>query len=238
MLLSFCKKPFWFVFSALLNLSVIYFGTCQIAYGQHGPLVESLLVDANRALSKKQLTTPTHDNAYDRFQSVLLLDPDNGQARSGLQAILISYSQYIRDDIRSFRYSSARKYLKRVAEYYPNNALVADLKRELTQEERKHQLANRSPKELAASSGPESQEYRDVAISEKQLKAKNPDLVEKLAGVAQQLASTDETVLIYTRNDADGRWVYKQLKKAAKGYRIRGDIRRGKPKLRILPPID
>jgi len=235
--LFFCKKPCWFILSALFNLSIICFSASQVAYAQYGPLVESLLVEANRALSKKQLTTPSHDNAYDRFQSVLLLDPDNGQARAGLQAILISYSQFIRDDIRGSRYSSARKHLKRVMEYYPNNVLVADLKRELGQKERKYQAAKPSLKKAIVSS-PESQEYTDIVISEKQLKAKNSVLVDKLAGIAQQLASTDETVLIYTRNDTDGRWVYKQLKKAAKGYRIRGDIRRGKPKLRILPPID
>ena len=202
-----------------------------------GSIVDSLLHQAGRALRQNRLTSPEHDNAYDQFQSVLLLDPDNAQARSGLQSILITYAQLVRDDIRATRLSSARKRLKLMNDYYPKNALARDLSTRLRSAEKSYR-AHKAKQDNSAPVRQEEKNYRDYAISAKELRNKSASLIDQLSSVAQELARTKESVLIYARSDADGRWVYKQLKKSAGGYRIRGDIRIGKPMLRILPPIN
>lgn len=222
--------------SSLTLIGLLYFlFTASGSNAQPGSLVDSLLLGANQALSKKRLTTPEHDNAYDRFQSVLLMDPDNSQARAGLQAILISYAQYIRDDLRQSRLSSARKHLSRMTDYYPDNPLVDDLQKEFHQAQASYR---KSRVKETAITRVEEQDFREISISAQLLRTKSPELIGQLGDIARELKRSDESILIYARSDADGRWIYKQLRRAVKGYRVRGDIRIGKPKLRILPPID
>ena len=226
-----------------LSLSLLVFSNGLLAQASlqglstTNSIVDTLLNQADRALRQNRLTTPESDNAYDRFQSVLMLDPDNSQARSGLQSILIIYAQLVRDDIKSTRLTAARSRLKLMNSYYPRNALVTDLNARLRSAEVKYR-AHRVKQDRSAPVRKEEKNYREYAISAKELKNKSADLVDQLARVAQELAKTDESVLIYARSDADGRWMYKQLKKSSGNYRIRGDIRIGTPKLRILPPID
>lgn len=231
--------------AAILCLAIAFFwGAGPEAFAQvdtvapkpGSSIVDSLLRQAGSALRQSRLTSPEYDNAYDRFQSVLMLDPDNSQARSGLQSILITYAQLVRDDIRATRLSSARKRLKLMNDYYPKNALIIDLNARLRSAETEY-WAHRVKQDNSAPVRKEEKNYREYSISAKELKNKSADLIDQLSGVAQELVRTDESILIYARSDADGRWVYKQLKKSAGDYRIRGDIRIGKPMLRILPPI-
>lgn len=49
--------------------------------------VEQLLADAKKALTENRLSSPAGDNAYDNYQSVLALDPQNQQALAGIANI-------------------------------------------------------------------------------------------------------------------------------------------------------
>lgn len=58
--------------------------------------VEQLLAEAELALEVDRLTTPPGDNAYDRFQAVLVLQPDNQQAQRGLEKIQQRYLGFVK----------------------------------------------------------------------------------------------------------------------------------------------
>ncbi|MDJ0657606.1 MAG: protein kinase [Xanthomonadales bacterium] len=72
-----------------------------------------LLADANRFLEDNELTTPPRDNAFERFEAVMLLDPDNMQAREGMVRIVERYVSLSRTAISGGRYSSAMSLVRR-----------------------------------------------------------------------------------------------------------------------------
>ncbi len=197
---------------------------------------ESLLKQAQEAFRKARYTTPQHNNAYDKFHSVLLLNPDNAQARAGLQAILLRYSRLVRTALESGRVKAASAYLHQAELFYPANALLMDLKKEIhrvktTYAQRQSTMQNIAPKAPLPA-------HEDVGLPEKELSAKSEAILDVLVDIGKRLKDSDESVLIFARSDREGRWIYKQLKQAAEGYRVRGDIRIARaPKLRILPPL-
>jgi uncharacterized protein YfaT (DUF1175 family) len=63
----------------------------------------------------------------------------------------------------------------------------------------------------------------------KMLQAKSPQIVSMLKDVAQKAKQTGEFVLIIARSDAEGRWIYQQMRQAVPGFLVRGDIKVGQP---------
>lgn len=57
--------------------------------------VESLLVGAENAFSAQRYRTPVNDNAYDLYQAVLSIQPNNERATAGLEAIKQAYLDLI-----------------------------------------------------------------------------------------------------------------------------------------------
>ncbi len=192
----------------------------------------ALLRQAQHAFSLGHFTTPAHSNAYDKFQSVLLINPHSDQARAGLQAILLKYAQLTRLAISEGRFASAKNYLRAAEIYYPANALLMDLKQKIRESEAVYRQADEE------SAGGQLQDYEEVALSVSDLNRKSESLLQMLVNLAQRIEETEEGVLIFARSDREGRWIYKQMKDAVPHYRVRGDIRISKsPKIRILPPF-
>jgi len=50
-----------------------------------------MLNNAKLALEESRLMPPADDNAYDRYRSVLKLDPSNARAKSGLRTVAVRY---------------------------------------------------------------------------------------------------------------------------------------------------
>lgn len=192
---------------------------------------QRFLAQAEDAFRKGRLTTPALNNAYDSFHSVLLINPDNQHARSGLQAILIRYADMIREAMAASRYTQSQALIRQAQIYYPDNQLLLDLQQEI----RKLQY-NYQQTVLAKPTN-------DLTLQEfqlpRQMLSDNRDaLLPFISSIAQRLEDTDESVMIYARTDAEGRWIYQQMKNAVPGYRVRGDIRLSKsPKIAILPPL-
>lgn len=185
--------------------------------------VERLLWQAERALSADRLMSPDHDNAYDRYRAVLLLRPASAQARSGLQQVLIRYIQLGRQALAHSQLPLAREYVARAALVDADNALLKEFRVALAQAQA------RNVNDSAANEFPLEQEALDRRDSE------SLAVIER---VAHRVKVSDEALLIIARNDAEGRWVYQQMRKAAEGYRIRGDIQIGAaPKIVVYPPI-
>ncbi|NIB39040.1 N-acetylglucosaminyltransferase [Pseudomaricurvus alkylphenolicus] len=185
--------------------------------------VRRLLAEAEAALSDDRLMTPANNNAYDRYQAVLLLQPNHPQARSGLQQILIRYLQLARASLGRSQLKQAEIYADRARRIDRHNPLLQEFDQQL-QRQRQH-LEAAGEGEFPLDAG---------AVSRR-----SDELLPVLAEIVGRLRRTDETVLIVARTDADGRWLYKQMKKAAAGYRIRGDIKTGpQPKILVLAPIN
>lgn len=196
------------------------------------PLEERLLRQAQKAFRSAQYTSPSHNNAYDKFKSVLLINPKNSQARAGLQAILLKYAQLVRTSLKDGRIRSADQYLKLAESYYPANGLLKELRDNVRAKKNTLTVHNDSFSEK------EQRNYEELRLSIADLNAKSEAIISLLADLASRLKDTDESVLIYARSDREGRWIYRQLKEAAQGYRVRGDIRVSRsPKVRILPPL-
>ncbi len=190
-----------------------------------------LLIQAEKAFRLGRYTTPQHDNAYDKFHSVLLINPGSSRARSGLQAILLRYAELVRAALQKGRLGAASAYLSQVELFYPANALLVDLKKNLRLAKEKQ------PVEMFVAKGISSgNEEFNLPMDE--LNDKSSVITQILSNIALRVKETDESILIFARNDKEGRWIYRQLRQSASGYRVRGDIRISQaPKVRILPPL-
>lgn len=194
-------------------------------------LEQRLLIQAQEAFRLARYTTPQHNNAYDKFHSVLLLNPENPQARAGLQAILLRYAQLVRSAIERGRLRAANAYLNQAELFYPASALLMDLKQQIKAAKADQHKAQQVVQKVETP----KDEY---ALSVSELSARSDAIKARLSDIALRVKDSDESVLIFARSDREGRWIYKQLKLAADGYRVRGDIRIAKaPKVRILPPL-
>lgn len=204
--------------------------------------VSLMLRQAERAMYGDRLMFPEDDNAYDRYQAVLKLQPGNTQAISGLQQILVRYVQMGREALRHSRLPNAQIYARRARLIDADNPLLLEFEQQLTEAQR---LSPVAPAKQSAGrpvatklgtpeSGPESQ--YELNLSD--LNQRGDAIRSVLKEIAERVKNSDEVLLIVARNDAEGRWLYKEMKKAAEGYRIRGDIKVGTPpRIIVYPPI-
>ncbi|GAB1256934.1 hypothetical protein NBRC116494_14360 [Aurantivibrio plasticivorans] len=91
--------------------------------------VDRLLALAQVALTRDRLTTPENDNALRYFRSVLLLDKNNSEARSGILAIAARYWEMYRLTFEQGRNQTADHYKNKVlviANDYPFVSEVTD----------------------------------------------------------------------------------------------------------------
>ncbi len=198
------------------------------------PMEAKLLTRAEDAFRKGDLTAPAYENAYDLFQSVLLLKPNSSQARSGIQAILIRSAERIRESTQKKNFRKSEQLLTSAQTYFPGNNLLLQLQQELNQTKARYrQLALKIPE--AKPSDTNITEYRLPPYA---LKKRNNEMVKYLREIALRLEQTQESVMIYARTDSEGRWIYGKMKEAVPGYRVRGDIRlASQPRLELLPPL-
>lgn len=192
--------------------------------------VRELLKAAEAALAADRLTTPIHDNAFDRFQAVLLLRPGNEQAESGLQQIFARYVGMVRGALAAGNLDSARVLMERARLVNRDNPMLADL--EVEMDAVRQQLARTAEKTDVA-------DEKEILLNVENLDRRSEAVVAKLQKLASQVKETDETLLIVARNDAEGRWIYQRMSEGVPHYRLRGDIQLGRiPKILLLPPID
>ena len=88
--------------------------------------IDALLMRAEWALGRDRLMTPESDSAYGLFQRVLRIEPDNQQARSGLQQVSIRYIQLARDSVAHGKLAHASGYYAQARRIDPDNPLLAE----------------------------------------------------------------------------------------------------------------
>lgn len=191
--------------------------------------VRRLLDDAETALAADRLTTPLHDNAFDRFQAVLLLRPGNEQAKSGLQQVFVRYVGMIRSALARNQPGAARALIERARLVDHDHPMLAELSAEISVVQ----------KRLAAQTSTAADKDKEIILDTADLDRRDDTVVEKLKSLAAQIKNSEETMLIVARNDAEGRWIYQRMSEGVPDYRLRGDIRLGRvPKILLLPPIE
>ncbi len=187
--------------------------------------VKRLLSRAERALARDRLLQPIHDNAYDHYASVLLVDPGNQEAELGMQAIVLRYLDLARSAAQASRYKEAKQYLDRALSISPDNVHVKSLVQSLRKE---------TAPILAATVISDNA----IMLDEGLLSKRSILMVEQLGLLAVKVKREQNTVVIFARNDNEGRWIYQQMREAVTGYLLRGDIQKGSPvRVELLPPM-
>ncbi len=86
--------------------------------------IYSLLARAADDLVALRLTTPKNNNAYDKYRTVLLLDPSNTTAQRGVDQIVEKYIQLADRSVQNNDFSAARGHIERAASIQPDHPMV------------------------------------------------------------------------------------------------------------------
>ena len=180
-------------------------------------LVRMLLVRAQTALHADQLMTPVNDNAYGWYLQVLSHDGDNAEAHWGMRRIGARYAEL-----------AEQAYIK--GERYQAESFLEKGERVSLSRQQAGKIRQRyALKELPAN---------EFQLNSRSLSAKNDVMVKRLAEIAVLAREQSSRLTIYARNDAEGRWIYKQMRIAVEGYRLRGNILIGRTPRVVLIDIN
>lgn len=199
-------------------------------------VAKRLLREANEKFDRGELITPSDDNAYIRYHAVLKFMPSNREAQAGLDAILVNEHSKIQALLERSRLRAAKKQIQRLRTFFPETELIHSLEKDFKLVQRamaqtREQAESVSNRVVSM----QDEEFERVALEINLLSRRDQSIVDTLQSVAQRLENSNEFLLIYARNDAEGRWIYKQMRDAVTGYRIRGDIRiSATPHLKIM----
>ncbi len=167
--------------------------------------IADLLFKAQQALKQDRLKRPTDDNAYFWLQQVLALDELNPEAHSGMRAITQRYFELAEQAFKQGRRNYAELLLSRAMSVSATPNQV-------------DQIRQKYPEDVAANIYP---------LSTSALVEKGETITKQLADIAALAVQKESRLLIVARNDAEGRWIYKQMRASVDGYRLRGNIEIG-----------
>lgn len=188
---------------------------------------DRLIKEAEKAVEEGRLTTPENNNALDKLRAAGMVRPDNPRVQAGLQAILDAYERLIDESLKDGDYERAGTLLPRLLQVAPKHERAEDFRQ---------QIAELRAAQPAQPPGPDPQGR--VWLSPAALRARKEPIIAVLHELAQEVQRGNWSVHIYARTDEEGRWIYKTLKEAVPGYRIRGDIRiSATPYVQLMEPL-
>jgi|GEM_PF-182720 len=167
-------------------------------------MLADLLYAAKQDFDANRLMTPAGNSAYDRYTEVLRIDPENAVALQGLEEIALRYIALADEARNKGQYDQAESLLNR-------SARLGSQRPEL--------LAAR---ERLAESRKNRVELKPLDAS--QLSARSLEIMNTLGEIAQDIQRREATFVINARNDEEGRWIYKVMRDAVGGERLRGNI--------------
>jgi hypothetical protein len=166
--------------------------------------LDALLTLGDEALKADRLLTPIDDCAYDYYSAALELAPDHPAAPAGLDKIVDRYVNLATDAAQRGRFDRARNLLERAKFVNSAHEGIALVESRIAQFE-------------DASS-------RSVPLDAGALAARSSSLADELARLGIQAKAEHAWVTINARNDAEGRWIYQQLRRAPGNRRIRAEL--------------
>ncbi len=118
---------------------------------QKEEIINNLLSQAEEGINALRLTSPEGGNAQENYNKVLELDPENTQAKQGMQKIADKYIELARQATDSGNFEKALANLDRAEQILPNteNIKTARKEIELKRKEEETQLVNLGGDEVA-----------------------------------------------------------------------------------------
>jgi hypothetical protein len=171
--------------------------------------VRTLLDDAARAIQRDHLTYPASGSAWILYDRVLLLDPGNAEAITGLDRVVERYLEMTLEAAGQGRFSQAGALLDRarlVEPEHPGIEAVAT--------------------QIALLADAERHRY---PLDSRALSDRDPAVVGRLRQAGMASRGSGCRAEIVARNDAEGRWIYQQMSLAQGSERIRAELRIGAP---------
>ena len=86
--------------------------------------VTRLLVAAEADLKARRLTSPAGNNAWDRYQGVLEIDPTNPEAVQGMDRVIESYMELFGIAVGQEDFEQADSYLGRIRDLHPDSPVL------------------------------------------------------------------------------------------------------------------
>lgn len=200
--------------------------------------IDQLLAKADLDLVADRLMQPISNNAIDRYRAVLLLDKANLRAALGLRKIVERYLVLAESQKTKGEYNKARSFVASGESVNGKTVKLTAMKNSINKAQRANRLVvNRSESvPVAKKISPQQTVFN---LNPADLSARNTNIRSQLVALAKRVQESKEYVLIYARNDAEGRWVYQQMRKASANYRLRGNIKRNtKPRVVLDAPLD
>jgi len=90
--------------------------------------IEKFLILAKESLVAYKLTTPPETSAYHYYNEVLKLDPENREAKQGIEEIANSYAFLAEKQMKNFKYKKAKEYIEKGLTVFPNHSKLLSLK--------------------------------------------------------------------------------------------------------------
>lgn len=171
--------------------------------------LNSLLDSGLYALDDDRLLTPLDDSAYDYFKAALKLVPDEPRALAGLDRIIERYLEKAEQAIERQQWATARTMIGRASIVNPDHPGILQLNARID-------VLRRASRER-------------IALDADALTARDEGVRTQLADVGRRAKQSNVQVTITARNDAEGRWIYEQMRDAPGDVRIQAQIQRGSP---------
>ena len=126
----------------------------MVASIQKGKEVKALLTDARANLAAQHFVSPPNDNALQNYRKVLELNPQNAEARLGLQTITDKLVELAGQSTAAEKFTEADRYLTEAASVLPESANITLARNVLAQKktewERKQAEAKAQQEKLQA----------------------------------------------------------------------------------------
>jgi len=156
-----------------------------------------------------RLTTPAHDNAFDRYQQVLAFLPGDPRALAGLNRIADAYFGLALAAAAQRDRSKAEQHFDLAVEIAPDHQSTATVARSIER--------------LLA---PPVEQF---AIDGDALRRQDPALAERLESIGARAKRGDLLVVIQAPRDELGRWIYQRMNEAPPKARLRARSEIGSP---------
>jgi predicted Ser/Thr protein kinase/tetratricopeptide (TPR) repeat protein len=130
--------------------------------------IDELLAKALEAESRKRLTSPEGQSAYDYYARVLTMDATNEKARDGLGRIVEHYLKLARAEADKGQFAKARRFLDKAYAVGPTDARIAQERQHVERMER--QQKERAETEAQEQAAAEKQKKEDAISPLEQLR--------------------------------------------------------------------
>ena len=96
--------------------------------------IEQLLVDAEKDKSALRLTSPAGNNAFEKYNEILQIEPGHPDAQAGIRSIAEKYIGLAESALHSGSFSNAGNYLDQARRIYPQVSGLRNLQARITEE--------------------------------------------------------------------------------------------------------